>query len=124
MDENPNPYYLSEDESIIFVPFSEDEIVEHDDGSAEYNRFRYSRKRSAYVKRAKDICSHTKKQWLDLCEKYDFLCSRCGCEVLGGIPTKDHIIPITWGGTSSIKNLQPLCRQCNTSKGSVIRDYR
>ena len=32
----------------------------------------------------------------------------------------DHIIPISRGGATSVKNLQLLCRQCNLAKGTSI----
>lgn len=30
--------------------------------------------------------------------------------------TKDHIVPISRGGTNEPGNLQPACRECNASK--------
>ena len=99
-------------------------VIEHEDGTATYNGYKYSRKRIAYLKRAKDLGTHTKREWLTLVAKYDYRCCKCGCEVIGGIPTKDHIIPIRQGGNDSISNLQPLCRQCNLTKGNQFIDYR
>lgn len=112
------------DKSIIFKPLDEGEIKEYADGSGKWNRYKYVRKNYAYKKRAESICSHTKNEWLELCALYNFKCCKCSMKVIGGIPCKDHIIPTVIGGTSSIKNLQPLCRECNTSKGQYIRDYR
>jgi len=48
-------------------------------------------------------------------------CWRCG-EVDN--LTLDHIVPRSWGGNSSIHNLQLLCFECNEEKGSTIADYR
>jgi 5-methylcytosine-specific restriction endonuclease McrA len=94
------------------------------DGRAEYNGFIYLRKRYAYLVQAKSLGTHTKEQWISLCKKYNFRCCNCGSKVIGGIPTKDHIIPTVFGGSDSINNLQPLCRECNTNKGQGIIDYR
>ena len=52
-----------------------------------------------------------------------FLYDHClGC----GSPevTIDHITPLSIGGAKDISNLQPLCEACNSSKGSLVVDYR
>lgn len=48
-------------------------------------------------------------------------CLRCGS--LDNI-SLDHVIPIYHNGENTIDNLQPLCRSCNSSKGTKIIDYR
>ncbi|MCS7096801.1 MAG: HNH endonuclease [Nitrososphaerota archaeon] len=43
-------------------------------------------------------------------------CVSCGLPVPEG--SGDHVIPISKGGTQSVENYIPLCRKCNSSKGS------
>jgi len=66
---------------------------------------------------------HTAKEWQDLCSKFDNRCVCCGCT---GKLTQDHVVPMSWPGSSNfIDNLQPLCLSCNTSKGNRrMVDYR
>lgn len=78
--------------------------------------------RKGRLQSARKKGTHTKKQWISLLEEFDYRCLRCGCQPLGG-PTKDHIIPISGGGSDSIDNLQPLCFQCNSSGGGLDHSF-
>ena len=62
----------------------------------------------------------TKKEWIDLCERFDNQCVCCGNE---GDLSVDHIIPISKGGRNDISNIQPLCLHCNLTKGTKSTNY-
>jgi len=85
--------------------------------------YQYTRKRSAYQARAQYLSPLDSNEWEEMLSFFNYVCCNCECEVIGGRPTKDHIIPITYGGTNNIKNLQPLCRECNTGN-TEMDDYR
>lgn len=38
--------------------------------------------------------------------------------------TLDHVVPLSKNGEHSIQNVQPLCKNCNSSKNVKIEDYR
>lgn len=80
-----------------------------------------------YAKRAfeKQIeGSYSALEWQTLCRKYDYRCLRCGKREPDIKLTVDHIIPTSRGGTNYIDNIQPLCGECNSSKGTNTIDYR
>lgn len=67
--------------------------------------------------------SFTSEEFLNLIKLANYSCPCC----LEKIPTDkfsvDHIIPISKGGNSYINNIQPLCRNCNSSKGIKSTNY-
>ena len=69
---------------------------------------------------ARQKATHTKKEW-ETMQSIFSCCPRCGGS---GEPVKDHIIPLYQGGSDGIDNIQPLCRKCNSEKGSETIDYR
>lgn len=63
----------------------------------------------------------TQQEWLSLCAYYGHRCLCCGKQK----PlTADHIVPLVCGGSNDIGNIQPLCIECNSSKGARVIDYR
>ena len=73
------------------------------------------------AKKAQNGGSFTGEEWLALCEAYDNRCLWCGeSKPL----TADHIVPVSEGGSSDIGNIQPLCRSCNSRKGTQSIDFR
>lgn len=64
--------------------------------------------------------SHTREEWFSLLE----LCgNRCVCCGQAKKLTRDHIVPIIVGGSDFIENIQPLCRECNSSKRDKTINY-
>lgn len=57
--------------------------------------------------------NHTTKEWLNLVKEHNNRCVNCRQEKK---LTRDHIRPISKGGTNEIINIQPLCASCNSSK--------
>ena len=83
----------------------------------EQNRMSRSERLSAARKKG----THTSEEWQEMVSFFGGRCVRCGAD---DAPVKDHIVPIYQGGCDSIRNLQPLCRHCNSSKGPENIDYR
>ena len=84
----------------------------------EQNRMTRSERLSAARKKG----THTSEEWQEMVHFFGGRCVRCGADDVA--PVKDHIVPIYQGGCDSIRNLQPLCRHCNSSKGPENIDYR
>lgn len=61
--------------------------------------------------------SHVKSSLL---EKTGGVCAVCGRSLAYSKVTIEHYIPKYRGGTDDERNLFPLCKNCNKSKGSRI----
>lgn len=86
------------------------------DGSSRSRRFER-------LKAARALGRHTNQEWLALCLEYGG-CARCGEPSPAPELTRDHVVPISLGGSDGIDNIQPLCRFCNSVKGATVADYR
>jgi len=68
--------------------------------------------------------THTEEEWQELKAFYNFKCLCCGQQEPDVKLTRDHVIPLTQGGSDSIDNVQPLCARCNSKKNNKHIDYR
>ena len=63
----------------------------------------------------------TLKQWNKILVMQNNLCAVCKNKFTETLPpTRDHIIPVLFGGDFSFGNVQALCRSCNSSKGPRV----
>lgn len=65
--------------------------------------------------------THEQWQWWRLLGFYGRQCCRCGSKAR---IAKDHIRPVSRGGSDGLDNLQPLCQGCNSRKLARWEDYR
>ena len=83
-------------------------VKKHPELIAHLKARRYAREKDAEG-------SHTLKDWEDLKNSFNNCCALCDSSEK---VTKDHIIPLSKGGSDYIENIQPLCRSCNSKKSN------
>ncbi len=52
----------------------------------------------------------------------NFVCQACGKNVRGKENHIDHIVPVDFGGTNELDNLQLLCKACNLGKKNLYKE--
>ena len=57
---------------------------------------------------------------IEMLNKTDCRCGRCGKSIGFSVMTVDHAIPISKAGTNNFVNLIPLCKECNKEKGNYV----
>ena len=73
-----------------------------------------SRRRRALKRETRSLHGrHTEQEWQELLALHGSRCVLCGST---DRITRDHIIPLSQGGTDLIGNIQPLCFSCNARK--------
>lgn len=65
--------------------------------------------------------SHTLEQVMELMERQHFECVCCPTSIKDSFH-RDHIVPLSAGGSNDISNIQLLCPPCNRSKGARSMD--
>ena len=88
--------------------------------TARWGEIRSSATRSERLANGRRLGKHSPQEWQALIIFCDGKCCRCGERPIA----KDHIVPLCSGGSDSIDNIQPLCRNCNTSKRLDTTDHR
>lgn len=74
----------------------------------------HERKRRARVANAEG--THTADDIADITNLQRGRCACCGVSLSRASPQIDHIVPLSRGGGNSRRNLQILCKPCNSSK--------
>lgn len=89
---------------------------------------RYNKRRELKKKGVEG--THTPREWKELKRYHNFTCVSCGISekelkvLWAGTHfnklTKDHVVPLSKGGTDFITNIQPMCISCNASKRDTL----
>jgi 5-methylcytosine-specific restriction endonuclease McrA len=70
---------------------------------------------------ARELGTHTESEWVDLQERQQHRCRYCG--ELRKL-TKDHLTPVSRGGSDAIDNITGACLACNTQKNNrTLNEY-
>ncbi len=82
----------------------------------EQNRARRDRRRA--LENNAPVCDFTLVQWEHIKRSHGHCCHYCGAKT---VLERDHVVPLTRGGSHTASNIVPACRKCNNRKGN--KDY-
>jgi len=78
----------------------------------DHNRYSFEKSHKATL---------TLEQWNKILSNQGNKCAMCGKKFSYSlIPEKDHIVPLSKGGSLTFENVQALCKSCNSSKSNKI----
>lgn len=96
--------------------------------NAEYLKSHYQERLSINARRRARkrgvVGQHSIEEWELLKERFFFCCPSCFRVEPEIKLTRDHIIPISMGGSDFIGNIQPLCLSCNCKKSVGITSFQ
>lgn len=72
-------------------------------------------RRVFHMRQARALGTHTASEWAARQEEHGGLCAYCRTRPGS---TKDHVVPVSRGGSDAIENIVPACAPCNSSKGA------
>lgn len=87
----------------------------------EHPEYTIAKKQRYRTRKVNNGGSFTASEWKDLVSKCE---GKCLCCKEKKPLAADHVVPLARGGTNSIDNIQPLCKSCNSKKGTKTIDYR
>jgi 5-methylcytosine-specific restriction endonuclease McrA len=94
------------------------ENIEH---AREYDRIFSHRRRAQLVGSGG---SHTSEEWTAIKKAQNYMCLMCGRSEPEIKLTRDHVLPVSRGGTDFADNIQGLCGSCNSRKNAKHIDFR
>lgn len=97
----------------------------------EYDRRSYEKHREVVIQR-KIVLNGKRRAWMhgitdvsdvrldDLIERYGTACYLCGKELERSQMTRDHVVPLTRGGSHTLENVRIACMSCDARKGNYL----
>lgn len=82
----------------------------------EKNRARRDQRRA--LEHNTPVCDFTLAQWQEIKRQHFNRCHYCFREA---VLERDHVVPLSKGGSHTAMNIVPACRKCNNNKGN--KDY-
>ena len=81
--------------------------------------------RKAALSEARRLGTHTPNEWYAKCRAMKWRCAYCERYCVGWMLEKDHVIPISRGGSDGIDNVVVACYPCNRGKSDMtVEEWR